>query len=165
MTSLATYVYHPSLLARPVFAFFQLNTRIFKMIISANGHLTARNGSGKRAIRIAGVSGGFSDRQRAIKDLAALDIDGDWLSECTMTLHGAQKIDNQKLRAEGKLMEEPVGQFDPTFMDTLSPALPDIARKGIKVAVNAGASDTKLLASLVAEEVKKTRTISSGCIC
>lgn len=112
----------------------------------------------KRAVRIAGASGGFSDRQRAIKDLAALDIDvivGDWLSECTMTLHGAQKVDNERLRAEGKLREEPVGLFDPTFMDNLSPALPDIARKGIKVAVNAGASDTKLLANLVEGEVKK----------
>jgi hypothetical protein len=37
-------------------------------------------------------------------------------------------------------MEEPVGLFDPTFMDNLSPALPDIARKCVKVAVNAGAS-------------------------
>ncbi|KAJ4371205.1 hypothetical protein N0V83_004421 [Neocucurbitaria cava] len=31
--------------------------------------------SSKRPIRIAGASGGFSDRQRAIRDLAALDID------------------------------------------------------------------------------------------
>jgi hypothetical protein len=114
--------------------------------------------SPQRSVRIAGASGGFSDRQRAIRDLAALDIDvivGDWLSECTMTLHGAQKVDNERLRAEGKLKEEPVGLFDPTFMDNLSPALPDIARKGIKVAVNAGASDTKLLASLVGDEVRK----------
>ena len=116
------------------------------------------NGHGKRPVRIAGASGGFSDRQRAIKDLAALDIDvivGDWLSECTMTLHGAQKIDNAELRAQGKLMEEPMGLFDPTFMDNLAPALPDIARKGIKVAVNAGASDTELLARTVEAEVNK----------
>jgi hypothetical protein len=112
----------------------------------------------KRPLRIAGASGGFSDRQRAIKDLAALDIDvivGDWLSECTMTLHGAQKVDNERLRAEGKLLEEPAGLFDPTFMENLSPALPDIARKGIKVAVNAGASDTQLLAGQVQAEVTR----------
>jgi len=112
----------------------------------------------KRAVKIAGASGGFSDRQRAISSLVKLDIDaivGDWLSECTMTLHGAQKVDNERLRAEGKLMEEPIGLFDPTFMDNLSPALADIARKGIKVAVNAGASDTSLLASQVEQEIKK----------
>lgn len=126
--------------------------------MSLESSSTSGNASKKRAVRIAGASGGFSDRQRAIKDLAALDIDvivGDWLSECTMTLHGAQKIDNERLRAEGKLMEEPMGLFDPTFMENLAPALPDISRKGIKVAVNAGACDTRLLARLVEDEVKK----------
>lgn len=127
--------------------------------MGANGYANgATPGHTKRAVRIAGASGGFSDRQRAIKSLSALKIDvitGDWLSECTMTLHGAQKTENERLRAEGKLMEEPVGLFDPTFMDNLSPALPEIARKGIKVAVNAGASDTKLLASQVQAEVDK----------
>lgn len=127
----------------------------------SNGTLdkgTDRNGGARRPVRIAGASGGFSDRQRAISSLAKLDIDvivGDWLSECTMTLHGAQKIDNEKLRTEGKLLEEPAGLFDPTFIENLSPALPDIARKGIKVAVNAGACDTKLLARNVQNEVEK----------
>src|SRR5258706_16129811 len=112
----------------------------------------------KRSVRIAGASGGFSDRQRAISSLAKLDVDvivGDWLSECTMTLHGAQKVDNETLRAQGKLMEEPIGLFDPTFLDNLGPALPDISRKGIKVAVNAGACDTELLAKQIDAEVKK----------
>lgn len=48
-----------------------------------------------------------------------------------------------------------MGLFDPTFMDNLSPAMPYLKSKSIKVAVNAGASDTELLANLVAEEVKK----------
>ena len=115
--------------------------------------------SAKRAIRIAGSSGGFSDRQRAIGDLAKnSDVDciiGDWLSECTMTLHGAAKTENDNLRKAGLLNEEPVGLFDPTFMDNLSPALPYLKSKNIKVAVNAGASDTELLAKLVEEEIKK----------
>lgn len=113
----------------------------------------------KRAIRIAGSSGGFSDRQRAIGDLARnCDIDciiGDWLSECTMTLHGAQKQENERQRKAGTLKEEPMGLYDPTFMDNLSPALPYLRSKNIKVAVNAGASDTELLASVVEQEVKK----------
>ncbi|CAG9956146.1 unnamed protein product [Clonostachys rosea f. rosea IK726] len=115
--------------------------------------------SAKRPMRIAGSSGGFSDRQRAIGDLAKnCDIDciiGDWLSECTMTLHGAQKAENETLKQSGALKEEPVGLFDPTFMDNLAPALPYLKSKSIKVAVNAGASDTELLAKLVEEEVKK----------
>lgn len=113
----------------------------------------------KRAIRIAGSSGGFSDRQRAIGDLAKnCDIDciiGDWLSECTMTLHGAQKTENERLRAEGKLQENVAGLFDPTFMENLAPALPHMQSKNIKLAVNAGASDTEMLAKIVQEEVKR----------
>ncbi|KAF2635233.1 DUF1446-domain-containing protein [Massarina eburnea CBS 473.64] len=128
-----------------------------------NGTNGAKNGSSsaseaKRPVRIAGASGGFSDRQRAISSLAKLDVDaivGDWLSECTMTLHGAQKVDNEKLRMEGKLLEEPAGLFDPTFLENLAPALPDIESKGIKVAVNAGACDTQLLTWVVAEEVER----------
>lgn len=112
-----------------------------------------------RPIRIAGGSGGFSDRQRAIKDLASnADVDviiGDWLSECTMTLHGGQKVQNEKLRKEGTLLEEPAGLFDPSFMDNLSPALPYIKKNGTKIAVNAGASDTELLAKEVIAEVEK----------
>lgn len=115
--------------------------------------------SAKRAIRIAGSSGGFSDRQRAIGDLAKnCDIDciiGDWLSECTMTLHGAQKEENARMRKAGELKDEPMGLFDPTFMDNLSPALPYLKSKNIKVAVNAGASDTELLAKQVEEEIKR----------
>ncbi|KAJ5019820.1 hypothetical protein K4K57_009283 [Colletotrichum sp. SAR 10_99] len=113
----------------------------------------------KRAIRIAGSSGGFSDRQRAIGDLAKnCDIDciiGDWLSECTMTLHGAQKTENQRLKQAGQLAADTVGLFDPTFMENLSPALSYMQKKNIKMAVNAGASDTELLAGLVEEEIKK----------
>lgn len=115
--------------------------------------------SAKRGIRIAGCSGGFSDRQRAIGDIAKnCDVDciiGDWLSECTMTLHGAEKVQNEKLRAEGKLTNEVAGLFDPTFMENLMPALPHMQNKKIKLAVNAGASDTELLAKLVEEEVKR----------
>lgn len=42
-----------------------------------------------RPIRVAGSSGGFTDRQRAISSLAALDVDviiGDWMSECTVSV-------------------------------------------------------------------------------
>lgn len=42
-----------------------------------------------RPIKIAGASGGFTDRQRAISSLAKLDVDviiGDWMSECTVSM-------------------------------------------------------------------------------
>ncbi|CAK7206159.1 hypothetical protein SEUCBS139899_008944 [Sporothrix eucalyptigena] len=115
--------------------------------------------SAKRGIRIAGCSGGFTDRQRAIGDIAKnCDVDciiGDWLSECTMTLHGAQKIENEKLKAEGRLPENVQGLYDPSFMENLEPALPYLKSKNIKLAVNAGASDTELLAQVVLKEVQR----------
>ena len=41
--------------------------------------------SQKRGLRIAGCSGGFTDRQRNILSMAKCDVDviiGDWMSEC-----------------------------------------------------------------------------------
>lgn len=36
-------------------------------------------------------------------------------------------------------------EFEECFLESITPALPDLAKRGIKVAVNAGASDTKKL--------------------
>ena len=44
--------------------------------------------------------------------------------------------------------------YEPTFIEALNPALNDIAKYRIKVAVNAGASDTKLLHKVVTDMVK-----------
>jgi hypothetical protein len=118
-----------------------------------NGH-TNGNGKAKRPLRVAGSSGGFTDRQRAIASLAACDVDvivGDWMSECTMSWHGAAK---STILAKGDTEERP-GLFDPSFMANVTPALPLLAEKGIKLAVNAGASDTEMLAMEVEKAIKQ----------
>jgi hypothetical protein len=110
--------------------------------------------SSKRGLRVGGASGGFTDRQRSILSLAQCDVDvivGDWMSECTMSWHGAAK---HEIREKGISDAERIGLFDPSFMDTFTPALPHIQEKGIKVAVNAGASDTEMLAKLVEKTVQ-----------
>lgn len=77
--------------------------------------------------------------------------------------HGAAK---HEIRQKGISDAERVGLFDPSFMDTFSPALQDIQTKGIKVAVNAGASDTEMLAKLVEKVVKeKGLTLKVAWIC
>ena len=123
-------------------------------INDANG--TTTNGThSKRPIRIAGASGGFTDRQRAILSLAKCDVDvivGDWMSECTMSWHGAAK---HEIRSKGVPDSDRVGLFDPSFMGSFTPALPYLQEKGIKVAVNAGASDTEMLAQLVAKTIEE----------
>jgi len=110
----------------------------------------------KRPVRIGGASGGFTDRQRSIMSFARdMDVDviiGDWMSEMTMQWHGAAKTD---LLKAGKTDSERAGIYDPSFMGTLSPALPYLQERKVKVAVNAGASDTKMLAELVAKTVQE----------
>lgn len=115
-----------------------------------------------RPVRVAGASGGFSDRVRAISSLAANeDVDvivGDWLSEMTMTIHGTAKVQKQaQLTGKELSFEQQVenAMFAENFMDCFEPAIDDLARRGIKLAVNAGASDTEILAKLVQKKVKE----------
>jgi hypothetical protein len=115
----------------------------------------------RRPVRVAGASGGFSDRVRAIASLAKNDecdvIVGDWLSELTMTIHGTGKIKNMQQMMKARTFEEKLNyaMFAENFLDCFLPAVPDLATKGVKLAVNAGASDTELLAQLVDKKVKE----------
>jgi hypothetical protein len=68
-----------------------------------------------------------------------------------MSWQGSAKAD---AIARGVPDAERVGQYDPSFMSTLAPALPIMAANGTKLAVNAGASDTEMLAMLVSKTVK-----------
>lgn len=110
----------------------------------------------KRPIRIGGASGGFTDRQRSILSFARDNevdvIIGDWMSEMTMSWHGVAKKEQLK---KGMTDADREGLFDPSFMGTFSPALPHLQERGIKVAVNAGASDAGMLADVVARKVKE----------
>ncbi|KAH8681789.1 hypothetical protein BX600DRAFT_521096 [Xylariales sp. PMI_506] len=119
------------------------------------------NGTHKRPVRVAGASGGFSDRVHAISRLAANeDVDvivGDWMSEMTMTIHGTGKIRNKEVQSKATTFEEQVqnAMFAENFIDCFEPAIDDLARRGIKLAVNAGASDSELLAKLVQKKVEE----------
>jgi hypothetical protein len=67
---------------------------------------------------------------------------GDWMSEGNMTGRANAK-------ANGTL-----DAYEPTFLEALEPALPHIAKCRIKVAVNAGASDTQKLHHVVTNMVQ-----------
>jgi hypothetical protein len=115
--------------------------------------------SARRPVRVAGASGGFSDRVRAISSLAKdEEIDvcvGDWLSE--MTMHGPKAIKNKDQMLQARTLEDKlnVAMFAENFMDCFTPAIADLAKNGTKLAVNAGASDTEVLAQLVDKKVKE----------
>ncbi|RDW65637.1 acyclic terpene utilization AtuA family protein [Aspergillus mulundensis] len=109
-----------------------------------------------RPVRVGGASGGFSDRVQAITQLAQHGecdiIVGDWLSEMTMTVHGAGKARNKASAASKPLsLEERVktAMFAENFIDCFEPAIPHLYNNKVKLAVNAGASDTEILAELV----------------
>ncbi|KAI0150312.1 hypothetical protein GGR57DRAFT_504644 [Xylariaceae sp. FL1272] len=108
----------------------------------------------KRPIRVGGASGGFTDRQRAIHDLAKnCNVDvivGDWMSECTMTIHGATKVANA-----AKALQDQASTYDQCFLGSIGPGLRAIQDTGTKIAVYAGASDPSLLARDVKNEITR----------
>lgn len=82
-------------------------------------------------------------------------ITGDWMSECNMTLRGSDKRDRlaQKNMSSGSTVV--AKGYEPYFLDELDPAIPWLAKRGVKIAVNAGASDVHGLADEVKALIKK----------
>ncbi|KAH6886417.1 hypothetical protein B0T10DRAFT_530604 [Thelonectria olida] len=119
----------------------------------------------KRPVRIVGCSGGFTDRSRVI---ASLDGDpdveaviGDWMAEMTMTMHGSGKIKNQQKLSEDAKVELSLedrmktAMYAETFLQCFEPAIDNLAKNKCKLAVNAGASDTVLLAQVCQKMVRE----------
>lgn len=93
----------------------------------------------KKPLRIASVSGSVTDRRHGFAEVARNDdvqyIVGDWMSEYNMTTRGGAKSNVQCQSSE----------FEVSFIEAIEPALASLAKNGIKVAVNAGASDPERL--------------------
>jgi hypothetical protein len=100
-------------------------------------------------LRIASASGSVTDRRSAFADLARTEdvefIVGDWMSEYNMTSRGGAKINSSGASDE----------FEDSFLEAFIPALPHLAARHIKVAVNAGASDTEKLHDVIVAKVKE----------
>ena len=90
------------------------------------------------SVRIASASGSVTDRRHGFAELAQFEdvqfIVGDYMSEYNMTMRGGTKVNNPTECA-----------YEPTFLESIQPALPHLAQRDIKVAVNAGGSDTRRL--------------------
>ncbi|KAL4797980.1 hypothetical protein BDV19DRAFT_397278 [Aspergillus venezuelensis] len=110
----------------------------------------------------AGASGSASDRRHAIADFASnypIDpvdvIIADFMSEANMAVGAGRRIDQEhtksKSGAEGN--SSPPG-YELSFLLALQPALENLAKYGIKLAVNAGNTDTKGLYEVVKQMVK-----------
>ncbi|GFF41775.1 hypothetical protein IFM46972_06655 [Aspergillus udagawae] len=111
-----------------------------------------------RPIRIAGASGSASDRRHAIAEFAhnypqdPVDvIIADFMSEANMVTGAARKVG--QLQAQSK-QDAAMPGYEPSFLLALEPALEDLAKHGIKLAVNAGNSDTEALYKVVAQMIQ-----------
>jgi hypothetical protein len=83
----------------------------------------------EKIVRIGGASGAWGDSPRAIPQLLSGPVDYlmmDYLAEVTMSLLARAK------------MKDPAGGFPPDFVLYLRDALPQIAKRGIKIVTNAG---------------------------
>lgn len=100
-----------------------------------------------KILRIASASGSVTDRRHGFKELAETeDVDfivGDWMSEYNMTTRGGAKVESNAQSSE----------FEPSFLESIEPALPYLDSRRIKVAVNAGASDPEKLHNYLVEKI------------
>ncbi|KAJ5958500.1 uncharacterized protein N7479_005650 [Penicillium vulpinum] len=98
-------------------------------------------------LRIASASGSVTDRRHGLAELARDEdlhfIVGDWMSEYNMTTRGGAKVKTNQQSSE----------FETSFMESIEPALDSISTRKIKVAVNAGASDTKKLHDILVKAI------------
>lgn len=118
----------------------------------------------ERPVRIGGASGGQTDRVAAIRNLArdpTMDaIVGDWMSENVMTIQGAGKVKSlEAANSNGALQSlqdrMKTAQYAGQFLNCFEPAIDDLAKNKIKLVVNAGGSDTELLAEVCKDLVKQ----------
>ncbi|KAJ5159410.1 uncharacterized protein N7482_006414 [Penicillium canariense] len=110
-----------------------------------------------RPIRIAGASGSASDRRHAIADFARhyptdpVDvIIADFMSEFNMATAAGRRVD-QGMTTDTAATPP---AYDLSFLEALEPALADLAKHQIKLAVNAGVTDTKGLYEVVMKMVQ-----------
>lgn len=83
-------------------------------------------------------------------------IISDYMSEANMVIAAARKIDsNSDASTDSNPLVVAGPAFETSFLEALEPALSDLAKYGIKVAVNAGASDTEGLYKVVRDMIHK----------
>ncbi|OJK04704.1 hypothetical protein ASPACDRAFT_49109 [Aspergillus aculeatus ATCC 16872] len=116
---------------------------------------------------VVGASGSASDRHYAIAEFARsyprdpVDvITADFLSEANMTAGAARRVDQIRARYEqvqpgrGSATTRPAHAYEASFLLALEPALMDLAKHRIKLAVNAGNADTEGLHDAVVQMVQ-----------
>ncbi|MFC7392906.1 acyclic terpene utilization AtuA family protein [Scopulibacillus cellulosilyticus] len=103
----------------------------------------------KRPIRVANFSGALGDRTTALSEVVngePVDVAiGDYMAEITMANVATQFIGNN---------EKLDGFSADIFLEQLKPELSLIAKKGIKIVVNAGVFNPRGLVEAVRQEIQ-----------
>lgn len=81
-------------------------------------------------------------------------ITGDWMSECNMTLRGSDKRDRMANKSMNSGSNVAKG-YEPYFLEELDLAIPWLAKRGIKLCANAGASDVPGLVNAAKDLIAK----------
>jgi hypothetical protein len=109
------------------------------------------------------ASGSASDRRHAMAAFARANpsdpvdvIISDYMSEANMVTAAARRIDSgPSASPDANPLAAAGPAFEASFLEALEPALPDLAKYGIRVAVNAGASDTEGLYKVVRDMIDR----------
>ncbi|KAL3454377.1 DUF1446-domain-containing protein [Aspergillus insuetus] len=108
------------------------------------------------------ASGSASDRRHAIAEFARnypqdpVDvIIADFMSEANMVVAAGRRVDSEIAREKSNTdAADILPGYEPSFLLALQPALEDLAKYRIKLAVNAGNTDTEGLYKVVAQMVR-----------
>ncbi|KAJ0415193.1 hypothetical protein BJY00DRAFT_305055 [Aspergillus carlsbadensis] len=108
------------------------------------------------------ASGSASDRRHAIAEFARnysqdpVDvIIADFMSEANMVVAAGRRVDSEIARARSNTdAADLLPGYEPSFLLALQPALEDLAKYRIKLAVNAGNTDTEGLYKVVTQMVR-----------
>jgi hypothetical protein len=82
-------------------------------------------------------------------------IIADFMSEANMVVAAGRRVDSEIARGKSNLdAADLLPGYEPSFLLALQPALEDLAKYRIKLAVNAGNTDTEGLYKVVAQMVR-----------
>ncbi|KAI9373356.1 hypothetical protein BJX61DRAFT_533203 [Aspergillus egyptiacus] len=108
------------------------------------------------------ASGSASDRRHAIAEFAhnypqdPVDvIIADFMSEANMVVAAGRRVDQEQAQGNSNATDTDLAPgYEPSFLLALQPALEDLAKHNIKLAVNAGNSDTEGLYKVVTQMIR-----------
>lgn len=141
----------------------QLTQAVLFVLLVIKNFLLIKCIQSQQLTTLSGASGAASDRRHAMAEFARnylLDpvdvIISDYMSEFNMSAAAGRRVDTDGSTAtnEGLINNKGGPAYEVSFLEALEPALEYLDKYGIRVAANAGVTDTKALYDAVSNMVK-----------